>query len=183
MVLLESLPLKVGSILPHFQLNDPNSDTHSSTSLMGNNGLLIKFTCNHCPYAIAIWDRFIALARHAKALGIESVAINPNIHPDYPEDSPENMALFSKNKELTFPYLVDSDQSVAKQYQAQCTPDIYLVKPDMSLYYHGRLDDNWKQESNVTKQDLKHAIELLSEYKPAPVDQFPSMGCSIKWQH
>jgi len=182
MVLLESLPLEIGQKMPIFELKDPSNTNYSSAALMGKNGLLIKFTCNHCPYAIAVWDRFIRLADYASSLDINAVAINPNIHPGYPADSSENMLKLIAEKKLIFPYLVDESQNTARKYQAQCTPDIYLLKPDMSLYYHGRIDDNWQQEDMVSQEELKYALTLLSSDKNAPETQFPSMGCSIKWR-
>lgn len=183
MVLLESIKLELGTTMPSFSLFNPTKQLFTSDQLMGSQGLLIKFTCNHCPYALAVWDRFIDLANYAKPLGINSVAINPNIHPDYPADSPENMIKFITERQLPFQYLVDDTQETAKSYNAQCTPDIYLLKPDMSLYYHGRVDDNWKDESKVTEFELKDAITDCINNKSFPSPQYPSMGCSIKWLH
>lgn len=181
MVLLESTSLPIGTVLPHFNLKDPQHNLFDSRKMIGENGILIKFTCNHCPYALAIWDRYIKLSEFAIDHGISVVAINPNIHPDYPDDSPEKMLEFILKKSIHFPYLVDQDQRVAKSYQAQCTPDIYLLRQDMSLFYHGQLDNNWQNESAVTTFDLHEAIQLLISNKPAPIQQYPSMGCSIKW--
>ena len=75
-------------------------------------------------------------------------------------------------KQLGFPYLVDESQDTARAYQAQCTPDIYLLKPDMSLFYHGRIDDNWQQEDQVSQEELKHALIQLSTNKNAPETHF-----------
>ena len=183
MVLLESIKLELGKAMPAFSLSNPNNKTYTSDQLMGSQGLLIKFTCNHCPYALAVWDRFITLASYAKTLGINTVTINPNIHPDYPADSPENMIKFIDKYQLPFPYLVDDTQNIAEAYQAQCTPDIYLLTSDMTLYYHGRIDDNWKDESKVTQFELRNALNDFIHNKAFPSPQYPSMGCSIKWLH
>ncbi len=182
MVLLESKHLPIGTTMPDFTLSDPNGTSFSRNALMGTKGLLIIFTCNHCPYAKAIWPRTIDCANDAANLGVNTVAINPNIHPDYPADSPE--AMLSKINEwgLSFPYLVDDSQLVAKQYDAQCTPDIYLLAHDSSLFYHGRLDDNWQDEHAVTSQDVNTAIQMLISGEKPPTQQWPSIGCSIKWQ-
>lgn len=181
MALLESSALTLGTTMPDFQLEDAYGDLYSNMSVMGERGLLLFFTCNHCPYAIAVWDRLIDLSQLAQGLQIGSVAINPNIHPDYPEDSPDKMGEFLVKKNLKFPYLVDEKQSVARKYKAECTPDIYLLNNKMQLVYHGRVDDNWKDEGSVTKQDLKEAILALGNNKAISVQQYPSMGCSIKW--
>ena len=149
---------------------------------MGSKGLLVAFTCNHCPYAIAVWPRLIRLAQYAQGLGIHTVGINPNIHPDYPEDAPDKMKEKIKEWGIGFPYLVDNTQKVADAFKAQCTPDLYLYNAAHELLYHGRLDDHWKEETKIKRQELKEAIENLASGKPISSDQYPSMGCSIKWR-
>jgi peroxiredoxin len=181
MVLLESTQSDLNTKQPSFSLSDPFGNTVTRDSALGEKGLLIVFTCNHCPYAIAVWDRIIQLSIFAKEKGINTVAINPNIHPNYPDDSPEAMKVFIAQKKLPFPYLVDEKQSVAKAYGAVCTPDIFLVTHESTLFYHGRIDDNWKDPSLVTKEELKQAIKALSGAKEASKQQYPTMGCSIKW--
>ncbi len=181
MALVESTNIKIGNKMPEISLKDPSEKLFTSKSLRGPNGLLVVFTCNHCPYAKAIWPRLINLSRSAKSMGIYTVAINPNINPNYPEDSPENMTKFIRESRVPFPYLVDDTQQTARSYNAQCTPDIYLLDHNETLVYHGRFDDNWKESEKVTSQDLKLALENLALGKPALQHQFPSMGCSIKW--
>jgi peroxiredoxin len=182
MALLESIEIPLGTRLPTFTLKDCFEKTSHSSDLVGERGLLVFVTCNHCPYAIAVWERVVTLATFAKTLGIHSCAINPNIHPSYPEDSPENMQKEVEKWGIDFPYLVDETQEVAKALKAQCTPDIYLFDKNQTLYYHGRIDDNWQESTKVTKEELKLALIALSESKQAPTMQLPSMGCSIKWK-
>ena len=116
-------------------------------------------------------------------MGINTVAINPNINPDYPDDSPEAMVRFISQINITFPYLVDETQQTAREFKAQCTPDIYLLDKEGKLAYHGRIDDNWQHEDKVTKHELLAAINALANnLEQAPAEQQkPSMGCSIKW--
>ena len=91
------------------------------------------------------------------------------------------MVEYYQNYNMNFPYLMDAEQAVAKAYKAQCTPDIYVYDDDKKLAYHGRLDDNWKDESMVTHEELDNAISsLLSGEKPIAA-QTHSIGCSIKW--
>ena len=182
MSLLESLDIPLGSPIEHFQLIDPFGKMYSSNEIFGSKGLLIVFTCNHCPYAIAVWPRLIALAAEAKVLGIETVAVNPNINPAYPDDAPEKMKKKIEEMKVPFPYLVDEKQTVARTFRAQCTPDIYLFGSKNTLVYHGRIDDNWQDESKVQQQDLREAIINLAASKPIAEKQHPSMGCSIKWR-
>ena len=182
MALLESLNLDLGTRLPTFSLEDPEGSVYSSETMMGVSGLMVIFSCNHCPYAIAVWERLVECAQYAQTLGIETVAINPNIHPDFPEDGPQYMVSLSQKYQFGFPYLVDDTQQVAKSYKAQCTPDIYVLDPQQTLVYHGRVDDNWKQPAQVTQYDLRNAITCLGNGEQNVSKQTPSMGCSIKWR-
>ena len=168
--------------MPSFELTDPYGKPHSSEALPGPKGLLVGFMCNHCPYALAVWPRFQRLARYVKDKGINTIAVNPNINPDYPEDSPDNMRKKIEKENIPFPYLVDKSQKLAKAFKAQCTPDIYLFNEKVELIYHGRIDDNWKEEDKVTRQELKDAIDKYTSGEEIAREQFPSMGCSIKWR-
>ena len=181
MALIESTKIQLGSDLPKFTLPNTNNKNFSHTDLMGPKGLLVVFTCNHCPYAIAVWSRLITISKEAKKLGIETVAINPNINPKYPDDSPDKMKEKIKEWNIPFEYLIDKSQDVARNFDAQCTPDIYLYNSQQKLVYHGRIDDNWQDASKVTKEELKDAILNLSQGKEISKDQKTSMGCSIKW--
>lgn len=182
MALVESVKIRLGISMPKFELKDPSGKIYRSDTLYGKEGLLVAFTCNHCPYAQAVWPRLIRLSEYAKGLGVNTVGINPNIHPDYPEDAPDKMEEKIKEWGIEFPYLVDETQKIADAFKAQCTPDLYLYNAAGELVYHGRLDDNWKDEKKVKRQELKEAIENLVHGKPISSDQFPSMGCSIKWR-
>jgi len=182
MSLMESMVVPLGTLMPEFELKDPFGVAHASSSLPGRKGLLLVVTCNHCPYAKAVWPRLIRLAKYAEGLGIRTAAINPNIHPNYPEDAPEVMRERIKEWKIPFPYLIDETQEVASKLKAQCTPDIYLFDATGKLVYHGRIDDNWQDESRVTKEELKEAITCLASGRPLPEVQYPSMGCSIKWR-
>lgn len=182
MVLLESVKVPLGAEMPGFELSDPHGTVHKSSELYGNKGLLVVFTCNHCPYAIAVWPRLVRLSEHAKSIGVNTVAINPNIHPGYPDDAPPKMREMIKDLGIKFPYLVDETQGTARAFRAQCTPDIYLYDQNRRLAYHGRIDDNWRDENQVTRHELKEAIENLAAGRPIATEQHPSMGCSIKWR-
>ena len=182
MALVESVEIPVGFQIPNFKLKDPFGKEYEALKLFGPKGLLVVFTCNHCPYAIAVWPRLIRLSEWAKSVGVNTVGINPNIHPDYPEDAPARMKEKTKEWEIEFPYLIDETQKIAKEFQAQCTPDLYLFDFHQKLVYHGRFDDNWKDETKVRKEELKEAIQYLIAGKPISGKPQPSMGCSIKWR-
>ncbi|MBT5953578.1 thioredoxin family protein [bacterium] len=181
MALVESIDIKINTRMPDFHLDDPEGKLVTSKELLKHKGLAIFFTCNHCPYAKAIWPRIIRSYLELYKEGIGFVAINSNINPMYPDDSPEKMKEKIQEWEIPFPYLIDKSQNTAKQYQAQCTPDIFLLDEKMNLVYHGRFDDNWKDEKNVHQQDFKMAALNLIEGEDIALKQYPSLGCSIKW--
>lgn len=181
MALVESIDIPLGTRMPPFKLPDPSGQLYEGTNLYGPQGLLVVVTCNHCPYALAVWPRLIRLAREIQKLGVNTVGINPNIHPDYPEDGPEKMKEKIKAWGIPFPYLVDESQGIARALKAQCTPDPYLFDVEQKLVYHGRIDDNWKDESAVKRHELKQAVDNLVSGKPIAAKQYPAMGCSIKW--
>lgn len=182
MALLESIKIPLGTKIPAFDLKDPNGKSFNSDALFGERGLLVVFTCNHCPYALAVWPRVIRLAAYGKGMRVNTVAINPNINPDFPDDAPDKMLVKIKELGIEFPYLVDESQKVAESFRAQCTPDIYLFNKNRELVYHGRIDDNWKDEDAVTREELKEAMNNMAAGRPIEPKQKPSMGCSIKWR-
>ncbi len=182
MVLMKSFDHPLGFGMPDFLLPDPFGNKIGAKQSLGEKGLLIVFNCNHCPYAIAQWPRLVRLAQEARTLGINTIAINANIHPDYPDDAVDRMPATMEKLGIDFPYLVDESQEVAREFKAQCTPDPFLFDAAGRLVYHGRIDDNWQDENAVTSQELKAALQALADGKPIAEPQHPSMGCSIKWR-
>lgn len=182
MSLLYSTQLEPGWQAPEFELPDTNGQIFKLNSQTPKRGILVVFTCNHCPYAKTAWPLLIDLAGKYQKRGIQFVAINSNDDSAYPEDSFEVMRQRANQWGLPFPYLRDENQEAAKAYQAQCTPDIFLFDKDKKLYYHGRINDNWKESTKVTRHDLDDALNRLFIGDRPPVEQFPSMGCSIKWK-
>ena len=180
--------IPLGSPAPDFNLRiaNPNvdareGDVRSFHDYADAKLLVVVFTCNHCPYAMHIEDRLIALARDLAPRGVEFVAINPNDAEAYPEDSFENMVARAEEKSYPFPYLHDEDQSVARAYSAACTPDFFVFDERRLLVYRGRMDDGTPKRPQTTTE-LKDALESLLAGKPAPEEQIPSIGCSIKWK-
>ncbi|TLS65677.1 thioredoxin family protein [Mariprofundus erugo] len=182
MALVASVHVDSGWSLPDMVLSDLAGCDVRLTELAGSEGLLVVFTCNHCPYALAVWPRLIRHAAELAAMGIQTVAINPNIHPDYPADSVAAMQEKVAEWGIAFPYLADPTQTVARAFEAQCTPDIYMFDRHGRLYYHGRIDDAWKDEAKVTRQELLMAAELMISGENPPSPQHPTIGCSIKWK-
>lgn len=183
MVLLSSGECNFNLRATDFNLPGVDGRTWSLKECMGENGLLIMFICNHCPYVKAIQKRIVRDTLELKQLGIESVAILSNDTTDYPEDSFINMKLLAEQLNFSFPYLLDESQQVAKNYDAVCTPDFFGYNKDYELQYRGRLDESRKETSpEDSRRDLFEAMKLIAETNHGPQHQIPSMGCSIKWK-
>jgi peroxiredoxin len=166
---------------PDFSLKNVDGTTLSKDLLMGKNGLLVMFICNHCPYVKAILPRLIADVTELKMLGVNTVAIMSNDPTDYPEDSFENMQIIANEMDFPFPYLIDLTQEVAKAYDAVCTPDFFGFNNKGELQYRGRFDESRKETAPNSTRDLFYAMKLVAETGQGPQDQVPSIGCSIKW--
>lgn len=169
---------------PDFTLPGVDGKDYSMADYVDNKGVLVVFSCNHCPYAIAAWP--ILMKLHQEFGGdVPFIAINSNDASKYPDDSFENMKVKAEEWGLEFPYLYDQSQQVARSYHAQCTPDSFLFSIEdgtPQLFYRGRINDNWQEPDKVTKNDLQDAIQLLLDGKEPPSEQVPAMGCSIKWK-
>jgi peroxiredoxin len=166
-----------------FKLKSTEGKIISLEDLKGENGTLIMFICNHCPYVKAITNDIVEDCNELKKLGINSIAISSNDPTNYPEDSFENMIEFAKKNEFSFPYLIDETQEIAKAYDAVCTPDFFGYNKDLELQYRGRS----RELKNLIpirngKSDLYKAMKQIAETNYGPKDQIPSAGCSIKWK-
>jgi len=168
---------------PDFTLSGVDGKTHSLEDLRGPKGTLVMFICNHCPYVKAVIDRIVRDANELKALGVSTVAICSNDATTHPDDSFDNMKLFAKEHGVTFPYLHDETQDVARAYDAVCTPDFYGFNGDLELQYRGRLDESGREPaSGGVRRDLFEAMTEVAETGKGPRHQVPSIGCSIKWK-
>ncbi len=183
MVSLETPVCEFGALPPGFELPDVYGSLWTPESLKGENGLLVMFICNHCPYVKAIRERLVRDTRELKVMGINSVAIMSNDPTQYEEDSPENMKRVAEEFDFPFPYLLDESQGVAKAFGAVCTPDFFGYNADLTLQYRGRLDESRKETApEGVRRDLFEAMREVAESGSGPKEQIPSMGCSIKWK-
>ena len=177
---IETDMIPLGTACPDFELPAVEGRSYKLADFAGKDVLVVMFICNHCPYVQAIEDRYIALAKSYQGQSVQFVGICANDANDYPDDSFESLKKRWEQKGYGFPYLHDESQDVARSFGAVCTPDLYVYDKDRKLAYHGRLDDSWKEPANVTKQEMKEAIDaLLAGQRPSET-QVPSMGCSIK---
>ena len=168
---------------PTFTLPATDGRTLSFEEIAGPKGTLVMFICNHCPYVLAVLDRIIRDARDLEPLGIGVAAICSNDATSHPADSFENMKNMAEDRGFPFPYLHDEDQSVARAYDAACTPDFFGFNAAGELQYRGRLDASRRDAGpEDLRRDLFEAMRQVAETQAGPSDQIASMGCSIKWK-
>ena len=182
MALMHSKGMPVGNPAPLFSLPGVDGNAWSLDSFSDAELLLVVFTCNHCPYAIASEDRLIEIQNDYADRGLQMVAISPNDAEKYPDDSFDEMKKRADDKAFPFPYLYDESQEVARGYDAACTPDLFLFDRDRKLLYNGRIDDNWQEPGQVTRRDLRAVLDAALEGRTVDFEHVPSMGCSIKWK-
>jgi len=184
MALTPSNPFPIGTNAPAFELiNTVNDKQLTLADLKGDQGTVIMFICNHCPFVIHVNEELVRLANDYQDKGVSFIAISSNDVNAYPQDSPEKMKVVANQLSYPFPYLYDEDQSVAKQYNAACTPDFYLFDKQLKAVYHGQLDASRPGNGiEVNGKDLREAITRLLENKSPIEHQKPSIGCGIKWK-
>ena len=166
-----------------FRLKSTENKIISLNDIKGENGTLIMFICNHCPYVKAVTKDIVEDCNNLEELGINSVAICANDAENYPEDSFDNMIEFAKKNQFSFPYLCDASQEIAKTYDAVCTPDFFGYNKKLELQYRGRQ----RELKNLIPvrdgdSDLLKAMKQIAETGKGPEIQVPSAGCGIKWK-
>ena len=182
MVLTKTPICNFGEKAKDFNLKSIENKQIALKDVKGENGTLVMFICNHCPYVKAIIKDLVDDVKFLEQIGIKSVSIMSNDVKNYPEDSFENMISFSKLNKFSFPYLIDETQDIAKKYGAVCTPDFFGFNKKMELQYRGRIRELKDLKAVKTgDSDLKKAMKLIAETGNGPKNQIPSMGCNIKW--
>ena len=182
MVLTKTPICNFGEKAKNFNLLSTENKKITLNNIKGENGTLIMFICNHCPYVKAIIKDLVDDVKFLEDLSIKSAGIMSNDVKNHPDDSFDNMISFSKLHNFSFPYLIDETQNVAKEYGAVCTPDFFGYNKNLELQYRGRIRE-LKDLKPVKKgdSDLKLAMKLVAETGKGPKNQIPSMGCNIKW--
>jgi len=175
-IVLDTLP-------PDFRLLATDGRTYGLDDVAGENGTVIVFICNHCPYVKAVIDRLVADARILLQEDIGFACICSNDAESYPDDSFDKMKEFAQAHDFPFPYLHDETQSVARSYGAVCTPDFFGYDRERRLKYRGRLDEGRTTPPPAgARRDLVEAMRSIAATGMAPPDQIPAIGCSIKWR-
>ena len=178
----QNAKLKIGDKAQDFNLPGVDGKAYTLNDFRNKKILVVVFMCNHCPYVQAYLERIKAIQSDFGIKNAQVVGINSNDEVNYPDDSFEKMVEMSKAKKLNFPYLRDEDQTVANAYGAQCTPECFVFDGERKLMYHGRIDDNYKDEKAVKVTDLRNALEALIHNRKVAFELTPAIGCSIKWR-
>ena len=182
-MLLNSEKVIMGMIASDFSLLNINNNFYTLENIKKKNGFVIAFICNHCPYVKDMISRLVSDFNYLKRIDVGVVSIMPNNYEIYPEDSFENMQKFSNKNNFNFPYLLDSDQLVAKKYGAVCTPDFFCFNNENKLFYRGRLDDlKYKSKFKKREKSLINSFLKMIDSNTIIKNQKSSMGCSIKWK-
>lgn len=184
MALTESYTFPTGTAAPDFALFDTKTgQTKTLEEIRGENGTVVFFICNHCPFVIHVNEQLITLANDYSEKGIGFVAISSNSIETHPQDGPEQMKIVAEKLGYPFPYLYDESQEIAKAYNAACTPDFYVFDDNLKSVYHGQLDDSRPGNGKpVTGADIRRALDNLLVGKEVLQEQRPSIGCNIKWK-
>ena len=179
---IQNAKLGIGGKAPDFKLPGVDGKLYSLSDFKGKKILVVVFMCNHCPYVQAYIERIKAIQSDFGIKGVQVVGINSNDEVNYPDDSFDKMIEFNKQRKLNFTYLRDEDQTMATAYGAQCTPECFVFDGERKLRYHGRIDDNYKDESAVKTYDLRNALNALLHNQKVAIELAPAIGCSIKWR-
>ena len=175
--------VSLGTAMPAFALPDTVSGRTLDSSALAGHPSVVIFICNHCPYVKHIQAGLADFGRYCRSKGVPMVAISSNDVANYPADGPEAMARESASAGYIFPYLYDESQSVAKAFDARCTPDLFIFDRDGNLAYRGQFDDARPgNQIPVTGRDARAAVDALVAGGKPSSDQKASIGCNIKWK-
>jgi peroxiredoxin len=174
--------LKIGDKAPQTSLEVEDTSGRSLTlqGVADDNGLLVMFTCNTCPWVSKWEDRFNGLATLAASNNIGMIALNPNERIRDRGESMEDMKKRAQKQGYSFPYALDEDHIIADAFGATRTPEIFLFDADMRLVYHGAIDDNADDASTVEANYAADAIRQLTAGSDIIQKETKSLGCTIK---
>ncbi|CAG4897738.1 thioredoxin family protein [Paraburkholderia saeva] len=178
----ESPAGELGAFAPAFSLPATDGRTLTLDDVRGEQGLVVVFMCNHCPYVRGALPHLVRDAQELAVLGVNVVGISSNDAAAYPDDAFERMVEFAAQWKLPFPYLYDESQQVAHAYGAVCTPECFGYDAALKLRYRGRVDASRNAPVPDARRDLFEAMREIAKAGEAEGPQFPALGCSIKWK-
>jgi peroxiredoxin len=173
--------LTLGADAPGFDLPGVDGRHHKLEDYADAPALAVIWSCNHCPYVQAWEGRMVSLQDDYAGRGVRLVAINSNDDERYPADSFEAMRARARVRGFTFDYLFDADQSAARAYGSERTPEVFLFDADRRLVYHGAIDDSHDEDA-VTRHYLRDALDAVLDGGEPSLAQTPAVGCSVKWR-
>jgi len=176
--------LAIGSAIPKADVAMQGVDgrTHTIASERGKKGTLVIFACNHCPFVKAWEERMVTLGNQWRARGVGVIAINANDPEAFPEDDLAGMKARAKQRGMKYAYVVDGTSDVARAFGATHTPEAFLFDASGKLVYHGAIDDNAHEPSQVKERYLADALTATASGRAVPVAETKSIGCSIKYR-
>lgn len=176
--------LKIGDKAPSFNLKNIDHKKVSLDDYKDQKGVVVVFTCNHCPYAVLYEARLVELQKQFGPKKFPVIAINPNDSTIVPADGFSKMITNAAEKGFNFPYLLD-DEQLFKKYGATRTPHVYLLKNEgkhFSVAYIGAIDDNPQDASDVKDAYVAQAIEAILAGKKPKVTETRAVGCTMKFK-
>jgi len=184
MAATQSIMKRLGSTAGAFILPDARQDNELvDLKNFVSKPLLLMFICNHCPFVLHIAESMVTLANRYQGLGYGVFAISSNDVDNYPQDGPRQMQAFAQQYGFEFPYCYDETQEVALAYGAVCTPDFFVYDENHKLVYRGQMDSARPgNQDKANSNDLAIALQAVLDGHPVSAEQFPSIGCSIKWK-
>lgn len=180
-----SVGLKPGDTAIPFKLKNIDGKMVALNDYAYLRGVILIFTCNHCPFSVAYQDRIIALNKKYASQGFPVIAINSNDADAYPEDSYDNMIVRASEKKFNFPYLLDDTQVIAKAYGAVRTPHVFILQHadnGFAVRYVGAIDDNSDDPAAVKTKYVENAITEIMKGKVVSEPFTKAIGCTIKWK-
>ncbi len=178
--LAEVLP--IGGDMPKadVKMKDISGKEVSMRDALKENGVLVMFSCNTCPYVIKNQERTISVSEFALKMKVGVIILNSNEAMRNSDDSYEDMKAYAKEQHYRWHYVVDNNHEIADAFGANRTPECFLFDKNLKLVYHGAIDDNPSDASAVNRQHLKEAITELYGNKEITVKESRSVGCTIK---
>lgn len=175
-------PLTIGSKMPkaEVKMQDVSGREISMKEAAKENGVLVMFSCNTCPYVIKNQQRTVAISAFAQKMNVGVIILNSNEAQRGNEDSYAAMKEYAKDQKYTWNYVVDKNHEVADAFGANRTPECFLFDKNNTLVYHGAIDDNPSDAANVSAHHLKNAIKEMAAGKEVSVKESRSVGCTIK---
>ena len=181
---LQAKELDLGSKIPleDIKMLDISGKKVSLDDVKGENGLLVIFSCNTCPWVIKWEDRYVELAEKYKPKGIGVIAINSNETTFKSSDSMDKMKEHAKDNNYNFFYAMDEGSKLAREFGASKTPHVFLFDKNDKLVYRGAVDDNANKARKVKKPYVANAIDAMLTGNDIKYASTKALGCGIKFK-